>query len=77
MLANREKATLIIEVCGKQKENGIQNVLKLLDILVQEVRLDNDTADEVQFRTNQGEIKAYLTLKGYIEHGIPSVNRIV
>ena len=77
MLANREKAILIIEVCGKQKENGIQNVLKLLDILVQEVRLDNDTADEVQFRTNQGEIKAYLALKGYIEHGIPSVNRIV
>ena len=77
MLANREKATLILEICGSQKENSIKNVLKLLDILIQEVRIDNDTADEVQFRTNQGEIKAYRTLKDYIERGIPSVNRIV
>lgn len=76
MLANREKGILIIDICGKQNESGIQNILKLLDILIQEVRLDNDTADDVQFRTNQGQIKAYLTLKEYILRGLPAINRL-
>ena len=76
MLTNRPKAELIIEIFGAQHDNAIQNIQKLLDILIAEVRLDNDTADDVQFRTNQGEIKAYMKLREYILRGLPAINKV-
>ena len=75
MFANRDKAALILEISGHRNESTCKNVLKLLEILLSEVRLDNDTADESNFRINQGEIKGYLTLKDYIERGLPAGNR--
>ncbi len=71
MLANKAKATLIFEIFGAQRENSIQNVLKLLDILISEIRIENDYAEGNTLYRNQGEIKGYLALKKYIQRGLP------
>lgn len=75
MFANRDKATLIAELCGAQRENSIQNVLKLVEILINDARVDNDTVSPDNFRLNQGEIRGYNRLKEYILRGIPSVQK--
>lgn len=75
MITNRPKAELIVELCGSQQEQSIKKVLKLLEILIQEVRVDNDTAGPDTFRINQGEIRGYMKLKEHIERGLPAVNR--
>lgn len=72
MQQDREKAVLITEISGSQNDNTIKNVVKLLDLLIQEARLDNDTADETRVRVNQGEIKAFVKLREYILRGLPS-----
>jgi len=75
MLANREKAVLVIEICVSQATAPIQNVLKLLDILIQETRIDNDTADADGVKRNQGGIAKLLEVREYILRGIPSMNK--
>jgi len=75
MLANREKAVLVIEICGAQMTAPIQNVLKLLEILIQETRIDNDTADADTVKRNQGGIAKLSEVREYILRGIPSMNK--
>ncbi len=75
MNTNRPKAELIVELCGLQKEHSVQKVLKLIDILVQEVRVDNDTVGVDAFRVNQGEIRGYQKLQDHILKGLPSVQQ--
>jgi hypothetical protein len=43
----------------------------LLDILTQEMREANDYCAGEELKLNQGEIKAYRKLKGYIQRGFP------
>ena len=75
MLINQSKTELIFEIHGLRNENTCRNVLKLLDILISETRLDNDLADTSSVLKNQGKIAGYRTLKEYIEDGLPSVNK--
>ena len=72
---SKEKAALIIDLSGSQGASVIQNLIKLLDLLISEVRIDNDTAGYDNVLINQGEIRAYLRLKEYIERGLPTINR--
>jgi hypothetical protein len=76
MLTNKVKAELILELYGSQSDNSMRNLVKLLDILISETRLDNDTAELDGVKRNQGEIKAYSTLKEFILRGLPSANRV-
>jgi len=75
MYANRDKAALILEISGHRDESTCKNVLGLLEILIQEVREANDTAEGDTMLRNQGKVQAYNELKGYIDRGLPSANR--
>ena len=72
MFINKEKAELIIEIYGSQKDAVCQKIVKLLNILTDETRTDNDTAEGREMLQNQGKIKAYTGLKEMIERGLPS-----
>lgn len=41
-------------------------VLDLIDVLINETRIDNDTAQGRQFLMNQGKVAAYMQLRAYI-----------
>jgi len=74
MFTNRQKAELIFEISGSRAESVCRNILSLLDILIDEVRIENDTAAPDTFMQNQGKIKAYTALKDYILRGLPTGN---
>lgn len=76
MFANKEKAELIMEVYGSQRDNSMQNMIKLIDLLIQEARVDNDVADTTVFLQNQGKISGYSVLKEYIERGLPALSKV-
>ena len=71
MLNNKVKAEVIFELSGARGDSMCQNFLKLLDILIEEARIENDTTCPEDFRLNQGQIKAYKTIKDHIEKGLP------
>ena len=75
MIINQRKTELILNLYGSQSDNSIRNLIQLLDILITELRLDNDTAEPDEVKCNQGGIKAYSTLKEFIQRGLPSANR--
>ena len=75
MLRNKEKAVAIANIHGLKQESAGMKVLNLLDILIDELRKDNDTVDSVFLQRNQGEIRAYLQLKEYIERGTPEIQK--
>ena len=76
MFSNRPKAELIVVISGARNEEICQNMLKLLDLLIQEVRVENDTAEENVILRNQGKVQAYTGLKEIIERCLPSANRL-
>lgn len=71
MIRNVEKAVAISEVHALKNEPAGAKLIILLEILVDELRRENDTVDRNLLQMNQGEIKAYLRLKDYIERGLP------
>ena len=71
-MSDQPKAKLILNLYCSQFDNSIRNLIQLLDVLIAELRLDNDTADIDGVRRNQGEIKAYNTLREFILYGLPS-----
>lgn len=72
MLTNKEKAAAIYDFYGLNSEHSGAKILTLLNILIEELRIDNDTADDAHFKLNQGEIKGYIQLKDYLKRGIPA-----
>jgi hypothetical protein len=66
------KAALILDLNAAQNERSIENVLKLLDILILETRTENDCAEGNTLYRNQGEIAAYVKLKEHIQRGLPA-----
>ena len=75
MIANRPKAEIIAELNGAQGERTIQNVLKLLEMLISEARIDMDTAVMDGVLTNQGKIRGYQILQDHILKGLPSTQK--
>jgi hypothetical protein len=72
MQQNRDKAALIMDLNAAQHERSIEHILKLLDILISEVRVENDYAEGNSLYRNQGEIAGYMKLKEYIQRGLPA-----
>jgi hypothetical protein len=66
------KQELVSDLHAALREISIRKVVALLEILINETRVDNDTASKDQFLHNQGKIQAFLSLKEYIERGIPA-----
>lgn len=74
MITNKEKAELIISISSLQSAPVVQSIVKLIDIFIDEARIDNDTADINVVKRNQGGIALLSTLKDYIQKGLPSSN---
>lgn len=75
MFINKPKAELIIEIFAAQKDNSVRNIMKLLDVLIDETRISNDSVEGNDIYRNQGKIQAYQALKEIIERGLPASNR--
>ena len=71
MFNNEAKVNAVMALFEQRKSPPCQSLLTLLDICTQEMREANDHAGEADFKLNQGEIRAYRKLKGYIERGFP------
>ena len=71
-MKNQAKAELIMEISGAKNEATAQRILKLLDIVINETRIENDRAEEKEFLRNQGKIQGFLELKENIERGLPT-----
>ena len=75
MLTNRVLAELVVELHGAQKDPQVMNVLKLVDVMISETRIDNDTAAPDVVLRNQGKIAGLSGLKQFIERGLPGVQK--
>ena len=71
MLSSQEKAVIITEIHNVIHLPAVQNVLKFLDVLIQEAREENDTADHDNVLRNQGAIAGYKIFADYIKRGLP------
>lgn len=67
MYLNPIKAAAVSEFRSIKLEEAGRKVATLLDILIAEARIDNDTAPADAVLKNQGKIDAFLTLKTYLE----------
>ena len=66
---NNPKAGAISEFNSLQFTEAGQKIMTLLDIMLYDYRVDNDTASVDRFRINQGRIDAIIQLKAYLERG--------
>ena len=73
MLSSQEKAAIITEIHNVLHLPAIQNVLKFIDVLIQEDRVENDTANHDNVLRNQGAIAGFNILSDYIKRGLPPV----
>jgi len=69
------KAELIMEISGAKNEATCQKILKLLNLIIDETRIENDRAEEKEFLKNQGKIQGFLELKECIERGLPILHQ--
>jgi hypothetical protein len=76
MITDVKKAALILDLHNAQKETYVKYVLELIEILINDARVDNDTVPVENFRLNQGEIKGLVRLKEHIVRGLPGVQKV-
>jgi hypothetical protein len=75
MIADNKKATLIIELNASKTDERVRNLLSLIDILVTETRLENDTAEGNELYRNQGKIQGLVDLQESIIRGLPATQK--
>jgi hypothetical protein len=75
MITNRKKAEIIVDLHGAQKDPMVKSVLELIEIMIIEARLENDTANVDSFRLNQGEIRGLSRLSECIMRGLPGMQK--
>jgi S-adenosylmethionine:diacylglycerol 3-amino-3-carboxypropyl transferase len=73
MIKEPELVEAVNEVHAMQFQVSGERMLKLLFILVNKVRMENDNVDMTMLQRNQGKLDAYKEIKDYIERGIPTV----
>jgi hypothetical protein len=72
MYTNIKKSDLITELHEHRSESTCTAVLSLLDILITESRLENDTARIRKVLKNQGKIEGFVELRDHILRGLPT-----
>ena len=68
-----EKWALVQDIHQLRAERGIMVLLKLLDTMIDEIRLENDSVAKEQLEYNQGKIAVCRALKENIEKGLPTI----
>jgi hypothetical protein len=74
-LKNIKKVELINDLNRMRNEATGLRLLAILDFLVEEIREQNDYISPDQLLFNQGKINAFLSLKRFVEEGIPTINQ--
>jgi hypothetical protein len=74
-LANNVKAVLIAEVHTAKNDPAMKSMLKLIDFLIDETRILNDTAEGNDVYRNQGAILALRALLDYALRDMPGTNQ--
>lgn len=74
--AQRIKAEAIFEVNSLVREPAGKKLLDLLDILIKEARLENDTILKDNLQFNQGKIAGWGQLRDYLVRGVPGPPKI-
>lgn len=75
MIHNKLKAQAIFDLHTLKTEQAGGKLLVILDLLILELRLANDTVDKERLQINQGEIKAYTQLRDYLNNGLPNITK--
>jgi hypothetical protein len=73
MIKEPELVEAVNEVHAMQFDMSGKRMLKLLYILINKVRMENDNVETAMLQKNQGKLDAYKEIKDYIERGIPIV----
>ena len=68
----KKKMELINEVHANKGTQAGVKMVELCDFFIDELRRDNDLADDHQFKHNQGRIDAWKKMKEIIVEGIPN-----
>ena len=68
-----EKAQLIADIYVARKETVCRDMFRLLGLLIDETREENDTATDLTMYRNQGAIQAFTQLKNYFIKGLPTL----
>jgi hypothetical protein len=68
---NQKKGELISRLVEFKSTQPIISMVELLDCLIEETRIDNDTARGDFIISNQGKIAAFRQLKDIVEKGLP------
>lgn len=63
----RKKAELVSNFKGLKHQEAGFTVLELLNLLINDLRIDNDTADINMVLRNQGRLAALIELRDYLE----------
>jgi hypothetical protein len=71
---NAEKTAAVFDFSSLNADSSGKKIITLLDILIAEVRRENDTVEDKFLLKNQGRIMAYAQLKDYLERGLPNFN---
>lgn len=75
MFGNQLKAEIIAKLYDSRGTEMSHNVFKLLDILVDEARIEFDNANRLKVLRLQGKIQAYQEFKATIERGLPNTQK--
>ena len=68
-----EKAQLIAGLYVARKEMVCRDMFRLLGLLIDETREENDMATDLTMHRNQGAIQAFTQLKNYFVKGLPTL----
>jgi hypothetical protein len=71
MIRNMEKHVAISEFHALKSDSAGARIVILLDVLIDELRKENDTISLDRLERNQGKIEAFSQLKDYLERGLP------
>jgi hypothetical protein len=72
MINNNLKAEIVSKLHETRMTEVGRNVSKLLDILIDDTRLEYDNANRLKTLRLQGKIQAYQEFKAIIERGLPN-----
>jgi hypothetical protein len=67
-----EKIAATNEFTDLQSTPAGKIVLNLINVLIDEVRRNNDNAEADQVIHNQGKIAGFKQIKGYLTHSLPA-----
>lgn len=72
-MENRQaiKANLLERINGFKGTEQCNTIVQLLNVMMEEIRENNDFCDVETFKRNQGSIGVLLILRNYINIGMP------